>query len=554
MHAVPDVPSDPSRLSNLRRLFGRRDDPYSGADADRARRLGGIVWMASSAFAVILVSLSPPTGSPLGPYGWGIAGMLFAGALYAGYSLLRRGTTTSNDELYALSFAAIGLNALMEYLAGGRDTPWHNFYLIAVLFTAAIHPPRRVAMFFLAYVAAASSSAFHSGGWSHAEAGEVGLETIVTLAIGVLALAVMDGVRAQRTMLVQEGDEARHLAHVDELTGLGNRRALMSELETAVPTDKHPLALALYDLDGFKGYNDSFGHVAGDALLQRLAERLRAAAGGDGHAFRMGGDEFCLVTRLPRFEAEALVLRAHRALTDAGEGFSIDASYGWTLVTDESTTPSDILRAADRGMYARKTLSRVSAGTQTTDVLLSALGERSEELGAHVHDVRDLCDLVADELGLWPEEKAPLLQAASLHDVGKVAVPDSILEKPGPLSDEEWEFMRKHTIIGERILTAAPALADAARLVRSSHERWDGWGYPDALTGEEIPLGARIIAVCDAFDAMVSPRPYRKMVSEAEALAELDRCSGTQFDPRVVEAFAAVRAARQAGDDLALRD
>jgi two-component system, cell cycle response regulator len=248
------------------------------------------------------------------------------------------------------------------------------------------------------------------------------------------------------------------------------------------------------------------------------------------------------------------VLRAHAALTDAGEGFSINASYGWTMVDDETTTPSDILRAADRGMYARKTLSRVSAGTQSTDVLLSALAERSAELGEHVHDVRHLSDAVADELGLWPEEKAPLLQAASLHDVGKVAIPDSILDKAGPLTDEEWDLMRTHTIVGERILGAAPALADAATIVRSTHERYDGWGYPDALAADAIPLGARIIAVCDAYDAMVSPRPYRTPVSHAEAIEELDRCSGTQFDPRVVEAFKATHARRPSADDLALTD
>jgi diguanylate cyclase (GGDEF)-like protein len=551
MHAATDVPGPSTPAANLRRLFGRREDPYAGADAHRARRLGGILWMASSAFALILVALSPPTASPLGEYGWALAGAIFIGGLAAGYGLLKRGLKTTNNELYLMSFAAIDLNALMEFLAGGRDTPWHSFYLIAVLFTAAIHPPRRVVGFLAAYLVAVTSSAFHSGGWSHAEAGEAGLEILVTLGIAFLTLVVMDGVRRQRTTLTQEGDHARYLAHVDPLTNLGNRRALMLELENAHPSVKRPLALALYDLDGFKSYNDSFGHVAGDALLQRLAQRLKGAAGADGHAFRMGGDEFCLTTRLAAPEAEALVLRAHRALTDGGEGFSIDASYGWTLVSDALTTPSDILRAADRGMYARKTLSRVSAGRQSTDVLLSALAARSAELGAHVHDVRDLCDDVADRLGLGPEEKAPLLQAASLHDVGKVAIPDAILDKPGPLEDAEWEFMRRHTIIGERILTSAPALTDAARLVRSSHERWDGWGYPDGLKGDVIPLGARIIAVCDAFDAMVSPRPYRTPVTPDDAVVELIRCSGTQFDPQVVDAFRAVHAAGRPTGDLA---
>ena len=516
--------------------------------------MGGILWMVCAVFGIALLPLSPPDASPLGGWGYTIAAAVLAGSLIGGHGLLKRGHRVTNDELYCLCIAGLAMTALMEYLAGGRDTPWHIFYFIAVLYTSAIHPPRRVLAYLPLYLIATASTAFHGAGWSAAETGEVTLEILVTLGVALLAAVTMDGVRRDRTSLEQEGDAARHLAHVDPLTNLGNRRALMAELETAMPTDLTPLSLALYDLDGFKSYNDSFGHVAGDALLQRLADRLDEAVKPDGHAFRMGGDEFCVTTRLPQAEAEALVLRGHAALTDTGEGFRIDASYGWTMVSDATTSSSDILRQADRGMYARKTLSRVSAGTQTTDVLLSALGERSAELGAHVHDVRHLCDAVADELSLWPEEKAPLLQAASLHDVGKVAIPDSILDKPGPLTDEEWDLMRTHTIVGERILSAAPALADAAGIVRSTHERYDGWGYPDGLAGDAIPLGARIIAVCDAFDAQVSPRPYRTRVSHEEAIEELTRCSGAQFDPDVVDAFKAVHARRPVTDDLALTD
>jgi HD-GYP domain-containing protein (c-di-GMP phosphodiesterase class II) len=135
------------------------------------------------------------------------------------------------------------------------------------------------------------------------------------------------------------------------------------------------------------------------------------------------------------------------------------------------------------------------------------------------------------------EQRTAVRQAATLHDIGKAAVPDAILEKPGPLDEHEWTFMRRHTIIGERIMQAAPALSAAAPLVRSSHENFDGTGYPDRLARDEIPLGARVIAVCDAYDAMVSDRPYRAALSHAEALAELRRCAGTQFDPAVVRAF-----------------
>jgi two-component system, cell cycle response regulator len=147
-------------------------------------------------------------------------------------------------------------------------------------------------------------------------------------------------------------------------------------------------------------------------------------------------------------------------------------------------------------------------------------------------------------MGIEGEELAQLHQAASLHDIGKVAIPDAIITKPGPLTDEEWVFMRRHTLIGERILAAAPALGAAARLVRSSHEAWDGSGYPDALAGIEIPLGARIIAICDSFDAMISTRPYSPSKETDNALGELKHCAGTQFDPDIVAIFEQVLADR----------
>ena len=197
-------------------------------------------------------------------------------------------------------------------------------------------------------------------------------------------------------------------------------------------------------------------------------------------------------------------------------------------------------------MYARKSLdSRSSAGRQSADVLLSILSERNQDLGVHLDEVTALAEAVAARLELSDEELAPLLQAASLHDVGKAAVPDEILDKAGPLDDAEWQFMRRHTVIGERILASAPALTRASKLVRWSHERWDGEGYPDRLAGEDIPLGSRIIAVCDAYDAMVSARPYRAPLTSVQALAELRRCAGGQFDPAVVDVFGDVLADRE---------
>jgi two-component system cell cycle response regulator len=183
------------------------------------------------------------------------------------------------------------------------------------------------------------------------------------------------------------------------------------------------------------------------------------------------------------------------------------------------------------------TTSWASAGRQSSDVLLKVLSERNADLGAHITGVAELAMAVARQLALSDHEVERIGIAAELHDVGKAAIPDAILGKPGPLDDDEWTLMRQHTLIGQRIMLAAPSLAAAGELVRSSHEAFDGSGYPDGLAGEEIPLGARIIAVCDAFDAMTSTRSYRAAMATAEAYAELRRCSGTQFDPTVVAAF-----------------
>jgi HD-GYP domain-containing protein (c-di-GMP phosphodiesterase class II) len=154
--------------------------------------------------------------------------------------------------------------------------------------------------------------------------------------------------------------------------------------------------------------------------------------------------------------------------------------------------------------------------------------------------VAELAVRVGERLGLSDDHRQQVFHAAQLHDVGKIAIPDAIISKPSALDDTEWEFMRQHTVIGQRIIDAAPALDGVGQLVRSSHERWDGGGYPDGLAGEDIPLGARIVAVCDAYDAMVSERPYKSAMPVGDALAELRRCAGSQFDPAVVEVFALV--------------
>ena len=339
-------------------------------------------------------------------------------------------------------------------------------------------------------------------------------------------------------------EQLAHDAYHDALTGLPNRRRLIEDLESHLISagPAKPSLLMLFDLDGFKAYNDAFGHMAGDALLSRLGARLEAAVAGRGTCYRMGGDEFCVLATLGVDGADPLAAAASAALSEKGEAFTVGASSGSVVLPLEARDPIDALRKADQRMYAGKAAGRTSAGRQATDALLSALHERSPELGVHLDDVTELCEAVARTLDVPAEDMTPLLQAAALHDVGKVAIPDTILDKPGPLNDEEWRFMRGHTLIGERIVAAAPALTQAAKLVRWSHERFDGTGYPDRLGGEEIPLGARIISLCDAYHAMTSNRSYRTAMSPEGALSEVRRHAGTQFDPAVVEVFEAALA------------
>ena len=323
----------------------------------------------------------------------------------------------------------------------------------------------------------------------------------------------------------------------DALTGLANRRKLYLDVGARLATGD-AFVLAIFDLDGFKAYNDTFGHPAGDALLARLGNRVGAAVAGRGTAYRMGGDEFCVVGEA--VHADATIDDARAALCDQGEAFTIGCSRGAANVPDEATTLEQALHLADERLYTDKRTTKLAQSLQVRDALLQLVTEQNAELATHATSVADLAAATAARLGLTPSEIARTRIAAELHDIGKTAIPDSILAKPGPLDEAEWEFIRRHTLIGERIIAAAPALAHIAPIVRSSHERQDGQGYPDGLAGDAIPLGARIVAVVDAFDAMVTQRPYKPAVSENEALAEIHRCAGSQFDPLVVDAFSGV--------------
>ncbi len=357
------------------------------------------------------------------------------------------------------------------------------------------------------------------------------------LAVSSLFLIV---VRLALTVLenLQIADASKREALTDALTGLGNRRRLMLDVEAALERGKGPTILVLYDLDGFKGYNDTFGHPAGDALLARLGHALAEAVTDCGTAYRPGGDEFCTLLTIDSAQLGEKLASTVAALSERGRGFAVSPSYGSVVIPDEARDVTLALQLADKRLYEQKGDRRKARdGAQVRDVLMQALRERRPDLDEHIGGVASLANAVARRFALNAEQVDEVTKAAELHDIGKMAVPDAILEKPESLDDAEREMIKQHTVVGERILAVAPALRKIGKLVRYSHERWDGSGYPDKLAGEEIPLGARIIAVCDAFDAMTTDRPYQPAVALDEALAELRRCAGTQFDPSVVEIF-----------------
>jgi two-component system, cell cycle response regulator len=374
---------------------------------------------------------------------------------------------------------------------------------------------------------------------------------LAAASLGVVLLRLTQTFRDNTKVMALRNLEARS----DALTGLTNRRALNSDL-ARIDNDVgsgQPAIVAVFDLDGFKQYNDNFGHHAGDALLARLGAKLRESVVGRGQAYRIGGDEFCAIVHGGADSSDDTVQRAAAALTEVGDGFAIANSYGVVHMPDEASDAESALQLADQRMYYQKGGRRSSAKRQSRDVLLQALREHAPTLGDHTQGIRELAEAVARRLGYEDTVVEMAGITADLHDVGKVAIPRAILDSPGALNDEEWAFMRRHTIIGERIIAAAPALADVALAVRATHEQWDGGGYPDGLAASDIPTAARVVAVCDAFDAMIAQRPYSASRVATDAVVALKRRAGSQFDPAVVDAFEQVLTERLA-DPTALAE
>jgi diguanylate cyclase (GGDEF)-like protein len=521
----------------------------------RVRRFRTVVWLDAAIVALAVGALSAAFIAPSIVEGAGTSfaavatsvaypiGDVLLVAFVAGMLIL---TGWRRDKSWALVSAALIVVAIGDTIYGYEaaagtyvvgtwlDLAWP---LSAMLlgFSAWRRPPKQRAQMpvagLRAIFAPAASSLLALGILVF---GYVGNENAA--AVGLAAAALL-AAAARMALAFHENQRLYAEVQTDPLTGLSNRGKLLLDLRDEIERAEvaGPRVLAMFDLDGFKLYNDTFGHGAGDTMLKRLGGRLSAAIGEAGKAYRIGGDEFCVLLTRDVGRSEVLIQRCLQALRMEGSGFSVGASHGSALVPGEADSPEQALQLVDARMYVGKRSSRVSARSQAQQVLMRVLRESEPGLGTHVDQVGELAVAVGRHFVEDPEELDLLRRAAELHDIGKMAVPDGILAKPDALDDEEWAFIRDHTLVGERILRSADALAPAAQLVRSSHERFDGGGYPDGLAGEEIPLGSRIIFVCDAFHAMTASRPYSPAIPSVAAVAELRACAGTQFDPRVVE-------------------
>ncbi len=380
---------------------------------------------------------------------------------------------------------------------------------------------------------------------------------------------ILEEMVEQRTSSLKEANlRLEAIATTDPLTGLPNHRSLVDAIEKELNRSsryKRSFSLLFLDIDHFKALNDSLGHSGGDAALEELGTLLRSVIRSIDTVGRWGGEEFLVL--LPETDSEGASMIAEKIRSEVAahlflneRGIYLTCSFGVASYPADATAISDLVESADKAMYAAKKMGRNQVRLFSDPMLNSLVNSDSEtreeaalqgimDALAGLVDARDLCTGehagqvckiacgIATALGYSDADVKLVNQVALLHDVGKIAIPDAILQKPGALSAEEWDIMKSHSATGAQVVGRVPALRVAAAGIRSHHERWDGAGYPDGLKGDSIPLAARIVAVADTYSAITSNRPYRNAQSIEAAITEIDRCSGTQFDPMVVKAL-----------------
>lgn len=331
-------------------------------------------------------------------------------------------------------------------------------------------------------------------------------------------------------------NELVFLSFHDQLTGLHNRRFFEQELQNFDTPGNLPISIIMCDVNGLKLINDSFGHDSGDMLLKKAAQTIKKVCREGDLVARIGGDEYVLL--LPRTSAHESVEIATQIKNLASKekvaNIQLSISYGYDTKTTGNQSLIEIIANAENHMYRHKLYERSSIRSKTIDLIMNALFEKSNREAAHSNRVSSICKSIAAEMKMDMNAVNQMKIAGLIHDIGKIGVDESILNKPGSLTMQERSRIERHPEIGWRLLSSTNEFSELAQFVLNHHERWDGCGYPNGLKGEEIQIEARIIAVADAYDAMTSERSYRKALSKKEAIEELKRCSGTQFDPEIV--------------------
>lgn len=337
----------------------------------------------------------------------------------------------------------------------------------------------------------------------------------------------------------QKLEQIQFLSYHDQLTGLYNRRFYEEELRRMDTQRNLPLSLIMGDVNGLKLVNDSFGHVMGDELLKKAASVISKSCRADDVVARLGGDEF--VVLLPKTDqavAEEIIARIEKLASKEKVGtMELSISFGFETKYDKDEDIQQVFKKAEDYMYRRKLTESLGMRNKTVGMVIETLFDKYQKEMLHSERVSKLSAELGSKIGLNTKDSHDLKTAGLMHDIGKIGIADGILDKSEKLNDEDWAEIRRHPEIGYRILSSANEFAEIADHILESHERWDGCGYPKGLKGEEISLEARIIAIADAYDAMTKMRFHMDTLTVEEAIAEINRCSGTQFDPEIARVF-----------------